>query len=192
MPAYVAATTAAVPAHSQSAYPRSPADVAAPDTASHSWYSSASSRTKKSASPSREGDHQGQGGRHRKSALKPIPAKLPASQVTPGAQKAILATRRRSLQMVLRLLAAAAEHWLGNRLNGYLRDPDEYRATTRHLLHLGGTITSTPRLITVTLDPPAAPRIAPRPAHRGDQRNPAPHAGDTRPITYQLAASPRI
>ena len=27
--------------------------------------------------------------------------------------------------MVLRLLAAAAEHWLGNRLNDYLRDPDE-------------------------------------------------------------------
>ncbi len=52
-----------------------------------------------------------------KAALKHIPAKLPASQVTPGAQKAILRTRRRSLQMVLRLLAAAAEHWLGNRLN---------------------------------------------------------------------------
>ena len=64
-------------------------------------------------------------------ALKPIPAKLPASQVTPGAQKAILRTRRRSLQMVLRLLAAAAEHWLGNQLNDYLRDPDEYRAITR-------------------------------------------------------------
>src|SRR6266702_2410832 len=96
-------------------------------------------------------------------ALKGIPAKLPASQVTPGARKAILATRRRSLQMVLRLLAAAAEHWLGNRLNDYLRDPDEYRAITRHLLHLGGTITSTPRM-----------------------------PGDARPITYQLAADPRI
>ncbi len=35
-----------------------------------------------------------------------------------GAQKAILATRRRSLQMVLRLLAAA-EPWLGNRLDDY-------------------------------------------------------------------------
>ena len=94
-----------------------------------------------------------------KAALKPIPAKLPARQVTPGAQKAILATRRRSLQMVLRLLAAAAGHWLGNRLNDYLRDPDEYRAITRNLLHLGGTITSTPRAITVTLDPPVEPRI---------------------------------
>jgi hypothetical protein len=93
-------------------------------------------------------------------ALKKIPAKLPASQVTPGARKAILATQRCSLQMVLRLLAAAAGHWLGNRLNDYLRDPDEYRAITRHLPHLDGTITSTPRVITVTLDPPAAPRIA--------------------------------
>ena len=129
-----------------------------------------------------------------KAALKPIPAKLPASQVTPGAQKAILATRRRSLQMVLRLLAAAAEHWLGNQLNDYLRDPDEYRAITRHLLHLGGTITRTPRAITVTLDPPAAPRIARALALLLDEINATPPRmpGDTRPITYQLASQPRI
>src|SRR6266566_1249692 len=121
-------------------------------------------------------------------ALKGIPAKLPASQVTPGARKAILATRRRSLQMVLRLLAAAAEHWLGNRLNDYLRDPDEYRAITRHLLHLGGTITCTPRMITVTLDPPAAPRIARALALLLEEINATPPRmpGDTRPITYQL------
>ena len=124
-----------------------------------------------------------------KAALKHIPAKLPASQVTPGAQKAILRTRRRSLQMVLRLLAAAAEHWLGNRLNDYLRDPDEYRAITRHLLHLGGTITRTPRTITVTLDPPAAPRIARALALLIEEINATPPRmpGDTRPITYQLA-----
>src|SRR6266705_106710 len=124
-----------------------------------------------------------------KAALKHIPAKLPASQVTPGAQKAVLRTRRRSLQMVLRLLAAAAEHWLGNRLNDYLRDPDEYRAITRHLLHLGGTITSTPRVITVTLDPPAAPRIARALALLLDEINATPPRmpGDTRPITYRLA-----
>ena len=127
-------------------------------------------------------------------ALKGIPAKLPASQVTPGAQKAILATRRRSLQMVLRLLAAAAEHWLGNRLNDYLRDPDEYRAITRHLLHLGGTITSTPRVITVTLATPAAPRITRALALLIEEINAAPPRmpGDTRPITYQLAAHARI
>ncbi|HUY46925.1 MAG TPA: helix-turn-helix domain-containing protein [Streptosporangiaceae bacterium] len=127
-------------------------------------------------------------------ALKPIPAKLPANQLTPGAQKAILATRRRSLQMVLRLLAAAAEHWLGNQLNAYLRDPDEYRAITRNLLHLGGTITCTPRAITVTLDPPAAPRIARALALLLDEINATPPRmpGDTRLITYQLAAPPRI
>jgi len=129
-----------------------------------------------------------------KAALKEIPAKLPASQVTPGAQKAVLATRRRSLQMVLRLLAAAAEHWLGNRLNDYLRDPDEYRAITRHLLHLGGTITSTPRVITVTLDPPAAPRITRALRLLIEEINAAPPCmpGDNRPITYQLATHPRI
>jgi hypothetical protein len=129
-----------------------------------------------------------------KAALKPIPAKLPANQVTPGAQKAILATRRRSLQMVLRLLAAAAEHWLGNQLNNYLRDPDEYRAITRHLLHLGGTITCTPRAITVTLDPPTAPRIARALGLLLDEINAAPPRmpGDSRPITYQLAADPQV
>ena len=129
-----------------------------------------------------------------KAALKAIPAKLPANQVTPGAQKAILRTRRRSLQMTLRLLAASAEHWLGNQLNDYLRDPDEYRAITRHLLHLGGTITCTPRVITVTLDPPAAPRIARALALLIDEINATPPRmpGDTRPITYQLAADPQV
>src|SRR6266702_1134326 len=102
-----------------------------------------------------------------RAALKGIPAKLPANQVTPGAQKAILAARRRSLQMVLRLLAAAAEHWLGNQLNDYLRDPNEYRAITRNLLHLGGTITCTRR---------ATDRPRPGPAHRTDQHSPAAHA----------------
>ncbi len=123
-------------------------------------------------------------------ALKPVPAKVPANQVTPGAQKAVLRTRRRSLQMVLRLLAAAAEHWLGNQLNNYLRDPNEYRAITRNLLHLGGTITRTPRTITVTLDPPAAPRIARALSLLLDEINTTPPRmpGDTRPITYQLAA----
>jgi len=95
---------------------------------------------------------------------------------------------------VLRLLAAAAEHWLGNQLNDYLRDNNEYRAITRHLLHLGGTITSTPRAITVTLEHPAAPRTARALALLLDQINAAPPRmpGDTRPITYQLAAYPRM
>ncbi len=34
---------------------------------------------------------------------------------------------RRGLQMVLRLLAHNAEHWLSSQLNAYLRDDDEYR-----------------------------------------------------------------
>ena len=91
--------------------------------------------------------------------------------------------------MVLRLLAAAAEHWLGNRLNDYLRDNDEYRAITRHLLHLGGTITSTPRVITVTLDPPAAPRITRALAMLIEEINTTPPRipGDTRPIHLRLA-----
>jgi hypothetical protein len=125
-------------------------------------------------------------------ALKPIPARLPASQITPGAQKAILATRRRSLQMVLRLLAASAEHCLATRLNDYLRDPDEYRAITRHLLHLGGQITCAPAAITVTLDVPAPPRLARALALLLDEINATPPRmpGGRRPITYQLAGQP--
>ena len=73
-----------------------------------------------------------------KSQLKTIPAKIPANQHNPQAQRAILRTQRRSLQMVLRLLAFNAEQWLADRLNTYLADNDEYRATLRHLLHLGG------------------------------------------------------
>jgi hypothetical protein len=127
-----------------------------------------------------------------KAALKPIPAKLPASQVTPGAQKAILRTRRRSLQMVLRLLATAAGHWLGNQLNDYLRDPDEYRAVTRHLLHLGGTITSTPPRHHRDPRPPgrAPHRPRPRPAPRPDQRRAAPHAR-RHPAHHLPARGPR-
>jgi hypothetical protein len=129
-----------------------------------------------------------------RAALRPVPARLPANQVTPGAQKAILRTRRRSLQMVLRLLAAAAEHWLGNHLNNYLRDNNEYRAITRSLLHTPGTITSTASAITVTLDPPAAPRIARALALLIDEINTTPPRmpGDTRPITYQLATPPPV
>lgn len=61
--------------------------------------------------------------------------------------------------MVLRLLAANAEHWLARQLNAYLEDPNEYRATTRNLLHLGGTITYTPDAINVALDLLTTPKI---------------------------------
>ena len=76
-------------------------------------------------------------------ARDPIPAKLPANVLDPDAEVALLRTGRRGLQMVLRLLAHNAEHWLSNHLNAYLRDDDEYRAITRETIirGLAGTIT---------------------------------------------------
>src|ERR1019366_7128748 len=58
-------------------------------------------------------------------ARKPVPAKLPASDIDPDAQTAVLRAGRRGLQMVLRLLAHNAEHWLSGQLNDYLRDDDD-------------------------------------------------------------------
>jgi hypothetical protein len=120
-----------------------------------------------------------------------IPAKLPANLIDPDAKVALLRTRRRGLQMVLRLLAHNAEHWLSNQLNAYLRDDDEYRAITRETIirGLAGTITYAPAAITVQLDRPGAPRVARALALLIEQINATPPAmpGDTRPITYQLA-----
>jgi len=125
-----------------------------------------------------------------------IPAKLPANVIDPGAQVAVLRAGRRGLQMVLRLLAHNAEHWLSNHLNAYLRDDDEYRAITRQTIirGLAGTITSTPAGTTVTLETPSAPRIARALALLLDEINHTPPAipGDPRPITYRLTANPAI
>jgi hypothetical protein len=90
------------------------------------------------------------------------PAKLPANQIDPTAERALLRTNRRALQMVLRLLAYNAEHWLATHLNAYLQDDDEYRAITRETLirGLAGTITYTTDAITVSLDRPDTPRVA--------------------------------
>src|SRR6266851_6677059 len=66
-----------------------------------------------------------------------IPAKLPANVIDPDAKTALLRTSRRGLQMVLRLLAHNAEHWLSNHLNAYLQDDDEYRAITRQTIIRG-------------------------------------------------------
>ncbi|MBA2471268.1 MAG: transposase [Pseudonocardiales bacterium] len=120
--------------------------------------------------------------------LKTIPAKIPANQHNPHAQRAILRTQRRSLQMVLRLLAFNAEYWLADRLNTYLTDNDEYRATLRHLLHLGGTITYTTTTITVALDTPTTPKITQALRLLIEELNTTPPhiPGDPRPITYQL------
>ena len=123
-------------------------------------------------------------------ARRPVPAKLPASGIDPDAQIALLRAGRRGLQMVLRLLAHNAEHWLSNHLNAYLRDDDEYRAITRQTIirGLAGTITYTPAAITVTLQRPATPRVARALALLIDEINATPPAmpGDTRPITYQI------
>ena len=115
-------------------------------------------------------------------------AKLPAAQLTPGATRALPRLERRSLQMVLRLLAYNAELWLSERLNAYLADPDEIRAITRHLLHQPGTITYQTNNITVTLDHPDQPRIARALRLLTQELNTTPACipGDNRPITYQV------
>ena len=116
-------------------------------------------------------------------------AKMAADELDPAATRALPRLGRRSLQMVLRLLAYNAELWLSERLNAYLADPDEVRAITRHLLHQPGTITYRPGAVTVTIDRPDQPRIA-RALHQlTDELNatPAHIPGDTRPITYQTS-----
>jgi hypothetical protein len=123
-------------------------------------------------------------------ARKPVPAKLPASDINPDAKTALLRAGRRGLQMVLRLLAHNAEHWLSNHLNAYLRDDDEYRAITRQTIirGLAGTITYTPAAVTVTLEQPASRRIARALELLLDEINADPPAipGHTRPINYQI------
>ncbi len=125
-----------------------------------------------------------------------VPAKLPANAIDPEAKTALLRAGRRGLQMVLRLLAHNAEHWLSAHLNAYLRDDDEYRAITRETIirGLAGTITWTPGAITVQLEQPGAPRIARALTLLIDEINATPPAmpGDTRPITYQLTPRPGI
>jgi hypothetical protein len=123
--------------------------------------------------------------------LKTIPAKIPANQHDPNAQRAIPHTQRRSLQMVLRLLAFNAEQWLASRLNAYLADNDEYRATLRHLLHLSGQLTYTTKTITVALNTPTTPKITRALRLLLDELNTTPPRipGDHRPITYTIKAA---
>jgi transposase len=133
-----------------------------------------------------------------KKARDTIPVKLPANQISPGAQTAVLRAGRRGLQMVLRLLAHNAEHWLATSLNAYLRDDDEYRAITRETIirGLAGIIDFTPAAITVTLQAPGSPRIARVLAHLIDEINhltdPPVIPGDNRPITYRITPRPVI
>jgi hypothetical protein len=123
-------------------------------------------------------------------ARKPVPAKLPANVINPDAQTAVLLAGRRGLQIVLRLLARNAEHWLSSHLNAYLGDDDEYRAITRETIirGLAGTIACTPDAITVTLERPASRHVARALELLTCEINATPPAmpGDTRPITYQI------
>ena len=120
-------------------------------------------------------------------------AKLPASQIDPAATRAVLHINRRCLQLVLRLLAANAEHYLARHLNAYLDDDDEYRAITRETIirGLAGTIAYSPKSITVTLDRPGQGRVARALALLLAEINTSPPTlpGDGRPITYALRQS---
>src|SRR5680860_503935 len=126
-----------------------------------------------------------------KTALRPIPAKVPATDLDPDAKRARPRIERRGLQMVLRLLAFNAEAWLAEHLNAYLADPDEYRAITRNLLHQGGQVDYTPTRITVTLDRPDSPRIARTLQLLAQELNatPARLPGDRRTLTYHVSAT---
>lgn len=126
-----------------------------------------------------------------KTALRPIPAKIAATDLDPDAKRARPRLEHRGLQMVLRLLAFNAEAWLAEHFNAYLTDPNEYRAILRHLLRLGGHIDYTNSQIIVTLDRPDSPRV-----HRALQlltqelnATPANLPGDRRPLTYQVNAA---
>ncbi len=126
-----------------------------------------------------------------KTALDKTPSRLPANEIDPDAQRAVLRASHRTLQMILRLLAHNAEHWLANHLNAYLRDDNEYRAITRQTIirGLAGTITYTATAITVTLDQPPARAVTRALRQLLDEINHNPPAmpADTRPITYQIA-----
>ncbi|MDN5750598.1 MAG: hypothetical protein L0H64_19160 [Pseudonocardia sp.] len=129
-----------------------------------------------------------------KTVLKPVPAKIPITELDPDAKRARPHLARRGLQMVLRLLAFNAEAWLAEHLNAYLADPNEYRAITRHLLHQDGQIHYTNKRITVTLQRPDSPRIARALTLLTEELNttPARLPGDRRPITYQLTEAPDL
>lgn len=125
-----------------------------------------------------------------KQALAGIPARLPRNEIHPGLTREKPRLERRALQMVCRLLAYNAELDLARRINAYLDDDDEYRGITRNLLHLGGTITFTPKVITVNLNQPDSPRLTRALGLLIEEIN---HkypclSGDGRPIVYVLKA----
>src|SRR5664279_2010105 len=123
-----------------------------------------------------------------KTALRPIRAKVLATDLDSDAQLARPHLGRRGLQMVLRLLAFNAEAWLAEHFNAYLIDPNEYRAILRNLLHLGGHIDYTTTAITITLDRPDSPRVARALQLLTEELNATPTVmpTDPRPLIYHL------
>ncbi len=112
-------------------------------------------------------------------ARKPVPAKLPASDINPDAETALLHAGRRGLQMVLRLLAHNAEHWLiwpPQRLPARRRriprhhPPDHHPRPGRHHHLRPRRDHRHPRTARLT-----ARRPRPGTAPRRDQRRPARH-----------------
>ncbi len=102
-----------------------------------------------------------------------------------AAARAVHRTQRRALQMMLRLLAGNAEHWLAHHLNTYLQDNDEYRATAGNLLHLGG-ITYTNTTVHIELNRPNTPHLTRALTVLLDEINKTPPhiPSDPRPLTY--------
>ena len=123
-----------------------------------------------------------------KTALRPIPAKVLATDLDPDAKLARPHTGRRGLQVVLRLLAFNAEAWLAEHFNAY---PNEYRAILRSLLHLSGQVDYTTNAITITLDRPDSPRVARALQLLTEELNATPTVmpTDSWPLTYQLATA---
>ena len=121
-------------------------------------------------------------------ALRPIPAKVAANVLDPGATVAEPRLERRGLQMVLRLLAFNAEAYTAEHFNAYLTDNDEYRAILRNLLHHPATITYAKDSVTVTLDEPDSPRVRRSLALLAEELSThrACIPGDNRPITYRV------
>ena len=125
-----------------------------------------------------------------------IPAKLPADQIDPDARTAVLRPGDAACRWCCGCSRTTPSTGFATHLNAYLRDDDEYRAATRATIirGLAGTITFTPAAITVTLQPPAEPRLARALALLTDEINAQPPAipGDSRPITYRIHPQPRI
>ena len=125
-----------------------------------------------------------------KTELRRHRATLPAAEAKPGATRALPRLERRTLQMVLRLLAYNAELWLSERLNAYLADPDEIRAITRNLLYQPGTIHLPNRHHHRHPQPsrPAPHRPRPTTTHPRTQHHPGPHP--RRQQTHHLQTRP--